>query len=158
MRQLILHVPDAQMLALEEAAKNKDRRPEDLIAEGLTSLMTGTPDKRNTSLQRSATYLSTAKVEIVSTKSSALSRLALKRSRLTSKLPSVQTRSYRLIKNGASYMLVLPEIPTPARTPAADERSRRRDVLKQTAGIWKDRNDVPKDGLEYQGEARTEWD
>jgi len=38
------------------------------------------------------------------------------------------------------------------------ERNRRREVLRQTAGMWKDRRDSMKDGLQYQLEARAEWD
>lgn len=43
------------------------------------------------------------------------------------------------------------------RTDAAD-RARRLQLLQRTAGIWKDRADVPKDGLDYQREERAEWD
>lgn len=40
----------------------------------------------------------------------------------------------------------------------ATARARRLELLKRTAGIWKDRADVPKDGLAYQQEERAEWD
>jgi hypothetical protein len=46
-------------------------------------------------------------------------------------------------------------------SPLADEqaeRQRRLRVLQGTFGMWKDRDDIPKDGLQYQLEARSEWD
>jgi hypothetical protein len=36
-------------------------------------------------------------------------------------------------------------------------RARRAAALAKAAGIWKDRTDIPKDGLEYQRMMREEW-
>ncbi|WLI88593.1 hypothetical protein Q4S45_17985 [Massilia sp. R2A-15] len=35
-------------------------------------------------------------------------------------------------------------------------RARRMDALKLIAGIWKDRTDIPADGVEYQRQLREE--
>ncbi len=40
----------------------------------------------------------------------------------------------------------------------AERRAKRLEVLKKTCGLWKDRDDVPKDGLEYQNMIREEWE
>lgn len=39
-----------------------------------------------------------------------------------------------------------------------ERRQKRLEVLKKTCGLWKDRTDVPKDGLEYQRMMREEWE
>lgn len=36
-------------------------------------------------------------------------------------------------------------------------RARRAAALAKAAGMWKDRTDIPKDGLEYQRMMREEW-
>lgn len=36
-------------------------------------------------------------------------------------------------------------------------RARRLGALKAVEGLWKDRTDIPKDGLAYQEEMRAEW-
>jgi|GEM_PF-3095065 len=39
-----------------------------------------------------------------------------------------------------------------------EERRRRRAVaLKAAEGLWRDRTDVPKDGVAYQEQLRAEW-
>ncbi|NVD97792.1 hypothetical protein [Massilia sp. BJB1822] len=38
-----------------------------------------------------------------------------------------------------------------------ERRARRMKALKQAAGIWAKRQDIPADGLEYQRELRAEW-
>jgi hypothetical protein len=39
-----------------------------------------------------------------------------------------------------------------------DEQQRRReDAIKRAEGLWKDRTDIPKDGVEYQEKIRSEW-
>lgn len=158
MRQLIVNVPDAQMLALEKAAKSKDIRPEDLIAEQLTHLVTSASGKRTTGLKRHAKYHPAAKVDVYTGQYPAPYRIELKQSRLSSRLASGHNKTFRMIKNGAHFMLVSHQESQQERSQPDDERSRRRDILKQTAGIWKDRDDQPKDGLEYQMQARAEWD
>lgn len=48
-------------------------------------------------------------------------------------------------------------------TPAAEldtveeRRARRMAALRNVAGMWADRKDIPADGLEYQREMRAEW-
>lgn len=37
------------------------------------------------------------------------------------------------------------------------QRSRRAEALKKIEGMWKDRADIPKDGVEYQNQIRSEW-
>jgi hypothetical protein len=39
-----------------------------------------------------------------------------------------------------------------------EQRQRRAEALKNTFGMWKDRTDIPKDGVEYQEQIRSEWD
>ena len=38
------------------------------------------------------------------------------------------------------------------------DRVRRLEVLMGTFGMWKGKGDMPQDGLQYQLEARAEWD
>lgn len=45
---------------------------------------------------------------------------------------------------------------SPARYDA--EREQRRQVLRRVRGMWKERVDAPRDGLQYQLESRAEWD
>ncbi len=40
---------------------------------------------------------------------------------------------------------------------AEERRARRMGALKQAAGIWAKREDIPADGLEYQRNLRAEW-
>ncbi|SFV17779.1 hypothetical protein [Pseudoduganella namucuonensis] len=40
---------------------------------------------------------------------------------------------------------------------ADPDRQRRLAVASKILGLWKDRTDIPKDGLEYQEEMRAEW-
>ncbi|CAN7586871.1 hypothetical protein LJR289_004235 [Pseudoduganella sp. LjRoot289] len=55
----------------------------------------------------------------------------------------------------------LPSAPPAASQMAEDtieaRRARRMAALKRVAGIWKDRPDIPADGLEYQRAMRAEW-
>ena len=39
----------------------------------------------------------------------------------------------------------------------AANRARRAAALKAAEGLWKDRTDIPKDGVEYQNQLRAEW-
>jgi hypothetical protein len=39
----------------------------------------------------------------------------------------------------------------------AASRMRRAAALKAAEGLWKDRTDIPKDGVEYQNQLRAEW-
>jgi hypothetical protein len=45
----------------------------------------------------------------------------------------------------------------PAITPQAASRQRLRAALAAAEGLWKDRKDIPKDGIEYQEQLRAEW-
>lgn len=55
------------------------------------------------------------------------------------------------------------ETSAPSSQPAADieaieeRRARRITALRQIAGIWAHRTDIPADGLEYQRELRDRW-
>ena len=42
--------------------------------------------------------------------------------------------------------------------PSQEERRRRRAAaLKAAEGLWKNRTDIPKDGVEFQEQLRAEW-
>ncbi len=41
--------------------------------------------------------------------------------------------------------------------PQEERRRRRIAALKAAEGLWKNRTDIPKDGLEYQEQLRAEW-
>ncbi|MFK3740939.1 hypothetical protein [Massilia sp. TN1-12] len=50
----------------------------------------------------------------------------------------------------------------PADTPVAEDallqaRARRLAALKAAEGLWKDRTDIPRDGIEAQEQLRAEW-
>ncbi len=45
----------------------------------------------------------------------------------------------------------------PVTAPQAARRQRLRAALAAAEGLWKDRKDIPKDGVEYQEQLRTEW-
>ncbi|MEC5160050.1 MULTISPECIES: hypothetical protein [unclassified Janthinobacterium] len=47
--------------------------------------------------------------------------------------------------------------PEPAITPQDAGRQRLHAALTAAEGLWKDRKDIPKDGVEYQGQLRAEW-
>jgi hypothetical protein len=47
--------------------------------------------------------------------------------------------------------------PEPVETTQAARRQRLRVALVAAEGLWKDRKDIPKDGVEYQERLRTEW-
>lgn len=40
----------------------------------------------------------------------------------------------------------------------AQKRAKRWAALKAAEGIWKDRTDIPKDGVEFERMLRGEWD
>ena len=48
-------------------------------------------------------------------------------------------------------------LPGPAIAPQEARLQRLRAALMAAEGLWKDREDVPKDGVEYQEQLRTEW-
>lgn len=45
----------------------------------------------------------------------------------------------------------------PVLAPLEMARQRRAVALKAAEGLWKDRSDVPKDGVQVQEQLRTEW-
>jgi hypothetical protein len=52
------------------------------------------------------------------------------------------------------------ELTVQVRRPAGteEEQQRRRlEAVKRAEGLWKNRDDVPKDGVEYQEKLRSEW-
>lgn len=52
------------------------------------------------------------------------------------------------------------ELTVQLRRPAGtvEEQHRRRlEAVKRAEGLWKDRDDIPKDGVEYQEKLRSEW-
>jgi hypothetical protein len=38
-----------------------------------------------------------------------------------------------------------------------EQRRRRAEALQALEGMWKNRSDIPLDGVEYQKQARSEW-
>ncbi len=42
-------------------------------------------------------------------------------------------------------------------SPMEMKRRRLAAALKAAEGLWKDRNDMPNDGVEYQEQLRSEW-
>lgn len=49
-------------------------------------------------------------------------------------------------------------VPIPRPEGSLDEQRRRRaEALKKIEGLWKDRTDIPTDGVEYQKQIRSEW-
>lgn len=48
-------------------------------------------------------------------------------------------------------------LPVAAITPQEAGLQRLRAALTAAEGLWKDRRDIPKDGVEYQEQLRTEW-
>ncbi|NVE01888.1 hypothetical protein [Massilia sp. BJB1822] len=47
--------------------------------------------------------------------------------------------------------------PDPTLDPQEERRRRRIAALKAAEGLWKNRTDIPNDGLEYQEQLRAEW-
>ena len=47
--------------------------------------------------------------------------------------------------------------PVPAARSQDVARQRRLAALQAAQGLWKDRTDVPNDGVEYQEQLRAEW-
>lgn len=45
----------------------------------------------------------------------------------------------------------------PPLSPMEMKRRRLAAALKAAEGLWKDRKDMPKDGVEYQEQLRSEW-
>jgi hypothetical protein len=43
-------------------------------------------------------------------------------------------------------------------SPKEAKRIRLAAALKAAEGLWKDRTDIPKDGVQYQENLRSEWD
>lgn len=50
-----------------------------------------------------------------------------------------------------------PEAPLPHVAAQDAARQRRLAALKAAEGLWKDRADIPKDGVQSQEEMRAEW-
>ena len=48
------------------------------------------------------------------------------------------------------------QLASPADTPE-QRRLRLQAALKAAEGLWKNRTDAPKDGIEYQEQLRAEW-
>ncbi|NRR29219.1 hypothetical protein HSX11_03375 [Oxalobacteraceae bacterium] len=46
----------------------------------------------------------------------------------------------------------------PASETIEERRQRRRAAIQKSVGLWKDRTDIPTDGLEYQRQLRGEWE
>ncbi|NHZ36823.1 hypothetical protein [Massilia rubra] len=61
-----------------------------------------------------------------------------------------------LKKIGEHPDLSAPHEPPPL-SPMEVKRRRLAAALKAAEGLWKDRKDMPKDGVEYQEQLRSEW-
>ena len=51
-----------------------------------------------------------------------------------------------------------PRVPLQPYDPLEARQSGRFVALKAAEGLWKDRTDIPKDGVKYQNQLRGEWD
>lgn len=55
---------------------------------------------------------------------------------------------------------VTEKLDLPIRRPSGtleEQQRRRQEAVKRAEGLWKDRTDIPKDGVEYQEKIRSEW-
>jgi len=147
MRQLIVNLPDAQMRALEKVARSKDMRPENLVSEQLASLTASPAGRVVISIKRYAKYSPSSKQHAYSASSLSKPRQPVIAYRVGTRLPVGDHIVDDVLQKSRA-----------ARLEQDAERNRRREVLRQTAGMWKDRRDSMKDGLQYQLEARAEWD
>lgn len=59
-------------------------------------------------------------------------------------------------KLGKRPDLTAPHEP-PSLSPMEVKRLRLAAALEAAEGLWKDRKDMPKDGVEYQEQLRSEW-
>lgn len=59
-------------------------------------------------------------------------------------------------KIGEHPDLPAPDEPPPL-SPVEVKRRRLAAALKAAEGLWKDRKDMPTDGVEYQEQLRSEW-
>jgi hypothetical protein len=53
-----------------------------------------------------------------------------------------------------------PLVSVPIKRPAGtieEQKRRRADALKAAEGLWRNRTDIPLDGVEYQEQIRSEW-
>lgn len=67
-----------------------------------------------------------------------------------------QKKVRRSLRNGMAAKKAM--MVAPAAQQPDHDRARRLEVLMGTFGMWKGRQDLPQDGLEYQLEMRAEWD
>ncbi|MFD2365468.1 hypothetical protein [Pseudoduganella sp. GCM10020061] len=52
------------------------------------------------------------------------------------------------------------DLTVPIRRPTGtleEQKRRRAEALKAVEGMWKERTDIPLDGVEYQEQIRNEW-
>jgi hypothetical protein len=53
-----------------------------------------------------------------------------------------------------------PRVSVPIKRPGGtieEQQRRRADALKAAEGLWRNRTDIPLDGVEYQEQIRSEW-
>jgi hypothetical protein len=60
------------------------------------------------------------------------------------------------IVNGPVGAKALPADRQPRQETVAEGRQRRLNAVRKVAGLWKDRQDIPTDGLEYERLMRNE--
>lgn len=55
---------------------------------------------------------------------------------------------------------VTEKLDLPIRRPSGtleEQHRRRQEAVRRAEGLWKDGTDIPKDGVEYQDQLRSEW-
>ena len=60
-------------------------------------------------------------------------------------------------KTDVSGLMFAGKSELPMRQPVQTDQERRLAALRAAQGIWKNRTDIPKDGVEYQEQMRGEW-
>lgn len=145
--KLILEVPDGQRTGA--GSDPKDVVTMETVREQLASLLAPkrAPTIRNWRAIRNGSR-------------SPLSR-PMMASRVTRRIGTVSVEGIPgtvevVLSNNGKGLLI--EEYSPVRSAEQTERERKLSILRRTQGMWKERSDVPKDGLQYQIETRSEWD
>lgn len=159
MKQLIVEIADDDMRVLEKVAKHRARDPAELLREQVsifvTAQRTGSTGERLKSARPAV--LAQAK-----RKARQLQALAEKRNDMTlDGISAVGQISNMLLEKLAPETTRRQDADAATTAPVDGQntaRERRLQILRRTSGLMKNAPDFPKDGLQYQTEARAEWD
>lgn len=152
MRQLILNIQDSDMRALKRVARDKETRPEQLVKDQLKVLVAS--DRRVRIVRYVRLCLGSDNI----TKTAYALRLAPAVG-MHYAIETEDTQTAHQLEHATSLHAAGRQ---PAQTTPTDatakERARRHLLLSQTAGMWKKQKEPRADGVQYQAEARAEWD